>query len=40
VAEELLGEMIIVAMSEFYSEREVREMARGIDKVFCWYSIV
>ena len=40
VAEELLGEMIIVAMSEFYNEREVREMAQGIDKVFCWYSRV
>jgi len=36
-AEKLLGEMIIVTMSEHYTDENVRKMAEGIGKVFEWY---
>ena len=36
-AEKLLDEMIIVSMSEHYTERNARQMAEGIAKVFEWY---
>ena len=39
VAEELVREMIIISMSEFYTSGQVESMARGIDKVFRHYSL-
>ena len=39
VAEELVREMIIISMSEFYTSGQVESMARGIDKVFRYYSV-
>lgn len=38
VAERMLEEMIIVSMSEFYTEYEVEALAEGIRKVFTWYA--
>ena len=39
VAEELVREMIIISMSEFYTSVQVESMARGIDKVFRHFSV-
>ncbi|HUU27290.1 MAG TPA: DegT/DnrJ/EryC1/StrS family aminotransferase [archaeon] len=38
VAERVVGEMIIISMSEFYAEQEVENIAGGIRKVFTWYA--
>lgn len=37
-AEKLLGEMIILSVNEFYSDRDVEDLSAGIRKVFTWYS--
>ena len=38
VAEKMIDEMIIVSMSEFYSEENSEAMAEGIRKVFTYYA--
>ncbi|MCE5271106.1 DegT/DnrJ/EryC1/StrS family aminotransferase [bacterium] len=38
VAENLLDEMIILSMNEFYQEKDVADILAGVRKVFSWYA--